>query len=87
MKLGTIRSDSSVWKVLTYLSGTPVITIQSGLNHLDISQTSLYDSLNLLETRGVLARSGSREKTQWRSIELLDALDRFAIRAGRRSKI
>lgn len=86
VKLGTIRSDSSVWKVLTYLSGTPVITIQSGLNHLDISQTSLYDSLNLLETRGVVARSGSREKTQWRSIELLDALDRFAIRAGRRSK-
>lgn len=86
-KLRSVRSDSSVWKILTYLSGTPILTVQSCLANLNISQTTLYDSLNLLESHGITTKSGNREKAQWRSVELLDALDRFAIRAGRRTKI
>jgi Fic family protein len=87
IKLRAVRSHSSVWKLLTYLSGTPVLTIRSCLKNVDMSQTALYDSLNLLESEGIISKSGNREKTQWRSVELLDALDRFAIRAGRRAKL
>lgn len=86
-KLRSVRSHSSVWKLLTYLSGTPVLTVQSCLENVNISQTTLYDSLNLLESHGITTKSGNREKAQWRSVELLDALDRFAIRAGRRAKL
>lgn len=86
-KLRSVRSHSSVWKLLTYLSGTPVLTVQSCLANVNISQTSLYESLNVLESRGITTKSGNREKAQWRSVELLDALDRFAKRAGRRTKL
>lgn len=86
-KLRSVRSHSSVWKLLTYLSGTPVLTVQSCLANVNISQTSLYESLNVLESRGITIKSGNRENAQWRSVELLDALDRFAKRAGRRTKL
>jgi hypothetical protein len=56
-------------------------------NELGIAPQNTYRSLARLVEAGVVVEFTDRKRNQlWRSTEVLDALDRFAARAGRRTR-
>lgn len=77
------RADSGVWKLLDYTLRQPVFVADSAMAELGMSQTSFYRFTTLLTEAGVLTRSKFfRDKDVWRSIEILEAMQNFADRAG-----
>jgi len=81
----TARSDSSVWKIVDLLTRQPVVTSPLIQKELGIAANNALRAIERLEAAGVLAElSGNSRNQRWATIEVLNALDRFAIRAGRR---
>jgi Fic family protein len=76
------RSDSGVWAVLDLLLGQPVLTAETISTELGIPLKSAYAHGDKLETSGILTATKHNGVLQWRSEELLEALDRFGVRAG-----
>ncbi len=63
----------------------PVVNASLLSAQLKISGKNTYRSLRPLVDTGVLVESSDRKRNQLRwAPEVLDALDRFALRAGRR---
>lgn len=80
------RSDSGVWRVLEVIAETPVVGAGLVAAELGIRPQNVYPLLQDLTEQGVLnAKTEHRFGTVWRSDEVLQAIDRFAERAGRRS--
>lgn len=79
------RSDSAVWKVADLLTRRPVVNAALLAEELGIDATNAHRYLTPLAEAGILVETtgGSRNRV-WRSPEVLDALDAFAERAGRR---
>jgi Fic family protein len=82
--LAGTRKDSSVWKVIHHILGTPVFTMRSLRHNEALSLSSAYEAVSTLEQLGILTKSGKGERSEWRSEELLEVLARFAARAGHR---
>lgn len=81
------RSDSGVWRVLEVVARTPVVDAALIARELAIRPQNAYPLLRDLTEQGVLgAKAEHRVGTLWRSDEILHAIDRFADRAGRRSR-
>lgn len=81
------RSDSGVWRVLEVVARTPVVDAALIASELGIRPQNAYPLLRDLVEQGVLsAKAEHRVGTLWRSDEILHAIDRFAERAGRRSR-
>ena len=81
------RSDSGVWRVLEVIARTPVVDAALIAGELGIRPQNAYPLLRDLTEQGVLSAKGEhRVGTLWRSDEILHAIDRFAERAGRRSR-
>jgi Fic family protein len=81
------RRDSAVWKVLDLVARQPVMNAQSVAAHLGVTPTNAYPFLRSLTDAGILkAKAEYRMGTLWRSDDILGALDRFAERAGRRTR-
>ncbi|AYF97994.1 Fic family protein [Protaetiibacter intestinalis] len=81
------RSDSGVWRVLDVVARTPVVDAALIARELGIRTQNAYPLLRDLTEKGVLAAKNEyRIGTLWRSEEILDAVDRFARRAGRRQR-
>jgi Fic family protein len=79
------RSDSAVWRVLEVIARQPVVTAATLAVELGPS-VNVYRALDTLTAAGVLQAKSehSLRSRVYRSDDVLQALDAFAARAGRR---
>lgn len=80
------RKGSAVWDALDIVVGQPVLDTRYLSAQLGVSIPTAQGAITALENAGVLAQSvnGKKRNRVWHSAEVLDALDAFAERAGRR---
>ena len=79
------RAGSQLEKVLAYAARQPVFTASGVADHLSIAAPNVYPHLRRLTEVGILKQKAEYKIGQvWRADEVLDALDRFAARAGNR---
>jgi Fic family protein len=79
------RRTSATWRLTELLLRHPVIDAQFVARQLQISPNNVYRYVAPLEEAGVLIEFTDRRRNRaWRAPQVLDALDAFAARAGRR---
>lgn len=79
------RRHAHVWRIADLLVSQPVIDAPTVAASLGIAMSNVYASLTPLVHAEVVVESTDRQRgRQWRSPEVLAALDAFAARAGRR---
>jgi Fic family protein len=83
----TARKNSNAWRILDVVARRPVIDSATTATELGVKQPNVYPPLKTLVDAGIL-KSKAEHKVGpfWRSDEILDAIDEFAKRAGRRQK-
>lgn len=81
----TARKNSNAWKLLDILIGRPVLNSAGAAEELRVAQPNVYPPLKALVDAGI-AKSKAEHGLGpfWRSDEVLQAIDAFADRAGRR---
>lgn len=80
------RKDAGAWRVADLLVRQPVIDAKFVAEQIGTSQTSVYRNLQPLIDAGVLVSTGDQRGRVWRAQEVLQAIDAFAARAGRRGR-
>lgn len=81
------RRDAATWRVADLLLRHPVVNAALVASEVGVAPQNIYRSLRPLVDGGVLVDFTDRRRNQlWRAPEILDALDRFAARAGRRTR-
>jgi Fic family protein len=81
----TARSDSAVWRVADLLTRRPVVNGVLLREELGISTDHPRRYIGPLTEAGIVVEFTDRARNRaWRAPEILDALDDFAERAGRR---
>jgi len=81
------RRDAAAWRVAELLLRHPVVNAALVAAEIGIAPQNAYRSLRPLVDAAVLVEFTDRKRNQlWRAPEVLDALDRFAARAGRRNR-
>jgi Fic family protein len=81
----TVRRSSNAWRLLDVLLRRPVLTSAAAAAELGVRQPNVYPPLTVLVDAGILkSKAEHRLGPFWRSDEVLDAIDHFAQRAGRR---
>ncbi|MDO8389194.1 MAG: Fic family protein [Actinomycetota bacterium] len=79
------RRDSAAWKVTEIVERHPVVNAPSLSRELGIPQTNVYRALQPLVDAGVLVEFTNNKRDRlWRAPDVLEALDAFAARTGRR---
>lgn len=84
------RSDSHVWRLFDVLARRPVLTAAAAAAELGVKAPNIYPALSRLEEAGVLQKKSEHRFSGgplYRADGILEALDAFAARAGRREKI
>lgn len=82
----TARSDSAVWKIVDLLLRQPVISTSVVMETVGINHTNASRAIDRLLTAGILSEVSGRRRSQlWQSTEVIQALDGFASRTGRRA--
>jgi Fic family protein len=82
----TARREASVWRLTDLLLRQPVIDGALVRQELGITAPAANQSINHLVEPGILTQIGtSRRNRRWSANEVLQALDDFAARAGRRA--
>jgi Fic family protein len=82
------RSDSAVWRLTDLLIRHPVVDSAFIAERLQVAPRNVYRFVEVLVTAGVLSEFTDRARNRaWRAPEVLDALDAFATRAGRRTAV
>lgn len=82
----TARSDSAVWKIVDLLLRQPVISTAVVMETVGINHTNASRAIDRLLTAGILSEVSGRRRSQlWQSTEVIQALDGFASRTGRRA--
>jgi Fic family protein len=86
IKLGSVRSDSVVWKIVDTLIERPVLDADSVAEQHGVTTTAARTAINRMVEADVLkqANAGLRFR-KWIATDVATALDRFAERAGRRN--
>lgn len=80
------RSDGAVWRVLPLLLRQPAITVRTVQEAVGVSQPAAQNAVDeLVRVEAVLPASQNRRNRVWLAVDVIDALDRFAERAGRRT--
>ena len=80
------RAYSAVWRVEDLLLRQPVLDSPTIARELSIPPQNAVRVLQPLLDAGVLSEfTGHRRNRMWQAREVLDALDSFAARSGRRS--
>jgi len=80
------RADSAAWRVADLLLRQPVLDSPTIARQLSIPPQNAVRVLEPLLEAGVLTEfTGHRRNRMWQAREVLDALDAFAARSGRRS--
>ncbi|MGH3359037.1 MAG: Fic family protein [Nocardioidaceae bacterium] len=81
----TARRDAAVWRLVDLLVRHPVVNNALVGRELGVSDVAAQGAIDQLVSIGVLVAEGQRRRNRlWRSPEVLEALDAFAVRAGRR---
>lgn len=81
----TARKDAAVWRLADLALRQPVLDSEIVQRELDVAPHNANAALALLEDIGALKRiAGNHRYRKWAAKDVLDALDRFAERAGRR---
>ena len=79
------RSDSSAWKVANLVLRHPAIDSSLVQSELSIAQRAADRSIGQLVDAGILTEvSGYKRNRRWVAVEVINALDAFAKRAGKR---
>lgn len=81
------RRDSTTWRVADLMLRYPVVTARTVARQLNISPTNVPRAMAPLREAGVVA-TGTHFATRsayWWSPQITDAVDDFAVRAGRRA--
>jgi Fic family protein len=82
-----VRGGATAWRIADLLLRHPVVSAQLIASELGIAGQNTYRSLQPLVEAGVLIEFTDKKRNQlWRAPEVLDSLDQFATRAGRRIK-
>jgi len=82
-----VRRDATAWRIADLLLRHPVVNAGLIASEVGVAPQNTYRSLQPLIDAGVLVEFSDRKRNQlWRAPEVLDALDRFASRAGRRTR-
>ena len=80
------RSHSAAWRLLDVVTRQPVINSPLVQKELGVTATNALRAIGRLVDAEVLQEvSGNRRNQLWQASEVLDALDQFAERSGRRS--
>ncbi len=83
----TARRDAAVWRILDLIIGHPVVNAALVGRELAIAPTNVYRSLRPLVDAGILVEfTDNKRDRRWRAPDVLDALDTFATRTGRRHR-
>jgi len=81
------RPHAAAWRVADLLLRHPVVNAALIATELDIASQNTYRSLRPLVDAEVLIEFTDRTRNKlWRAPDVLEALDRFATRAGRRTR-
>lgn len=82
----TARRGAAVWRALDVVVGQPVLDARHLQRTLGVTFPTAQSAIASLEAAGVLHQSvvGRQRNRIWHAPEVLDALDAFAERAGRR---
>jgi len=81
------RRDATAWKVAEILLRHPVVNASSLSRELGIPQPNVYRAIQPLVDAGVLIEFTNNKRDRlWRAPDVLEALDSFAARAGRRQR-
>lgn len=79
------RRDSAAWRVVDLLLRQPVLDAATVARELGIAPTNASRALRPLVDAGVVTEFTGRARNRlWQARQVLDALDAFAARAGRR---
>ncbi|HVB51784.1 MAG TPA: Fic family protein [Acidimicrobiales bacterium] len=82
------RSDAAVWRVADLVLRQPAIDSALVQRELSLSQPTTDRAIAQLVDAGIVTRASSNRRYQrWVATDVIDALDAFAQRAGRRSKV
>jgi len=81
------RRDAAAWKVTEIVVQHPVVNAPWLSRELGILQTNVYRALQPLVDAGVLVEFTNNKRDRlWRAPDVLEALDAFAARTGRRQR-
>jgi Fic family protein len=81
------RRDAAAWKLTEIVVRFPVVNAPSLSRELGIPQTNVYRAIQPLVDAGVLVEFTNNKRDRlWRAPEVLEALDAFAARTGRRQR-
>ena len=81
------RSDSSVWQLTELLLRQPAVNSSIVQERLHISKQAALNSISQLQAAGVLLKAKGEERNRaWVAVDIVAVLDRFAERAGRRTR-
>ncbi len=81
------RRDAAVWRIVDVLLRHPVVNAGLVAEEAGIELPNAYRVLRPLVDAGVLVEFTDRKRNKlWRAPDVLDALDQFAARAGRRNR-
>jgi Fic family protein len=81
----TVRRSSNAWRLLDIVARRPVLDAATAAQELGVQRPNVYPSLQALVDAGILtAKAEHKLGPFWRSTEILDTIDAFAKRAGRR---
>ncbi|SCX50082.1 Fic family protein [Klenkia marina] len=79
------RSDAAAWRLADLLVRQPVVDAGVVVRELGVPPQNVLRAIAPLEHAGVVTEfTGRRRNRMWQAGEVLDALDAFAARAGRR---
>jgi Fic family protein len=79
------RARSAKERLIDYALHRPVFTAEMAAEAVGVGLTNVYRDLRALQEQGFIAmKSEYRGPTAWRQQDVLDAIDAFAARAGRR---
>jgi hypothetical protein len=81
-----VRRDAATWRLVELLIRRPVINASFVASELGIAMQNVYRTVEPLVTAQVLVSTGQQRDRVWRAPEVLDAVDAFALRAGRRRR-
>lgn len=81
----TARRDAADWRALDLLLARPLVTARQVADELDLTPANARKALDRLEGNGILIGSQIDRSTRaWRAPDVLELLDEFAERSGRR---
>jgi Fic family protein len=81
------RKDAAAWKIADLLARQPVVNAKLLEDRLGLSGPTIWRQMQVLEEAGVVQGFDKFKRGRhWKSDEILDALDAFAARSGRRGR-